>query len=224
MLIGVLPFENSIGDDVDTTKVGVTNGEIYCFEITKYDATGAFAEGDPEDQDISVPAGKEGDKLKMEITDATPDSMNNIKVKITNSTDTDVEEQIALDEIGNQVVFNDWTFFEDPANTGLVDGFFTTEEDVTIDNGATLFTVNFETEFIFTIASEFSYEKTTGVSMKTTIEMSFLTDSLKIIWERTDDCSMDDDDDAGFIAGFQLVTAMIAIIALIPVLRKRKNN
>lgn len=218
MLSGSLSLVRA--DDVDTTKVGVVDGEIYCFEITTYDATGIFTGGDSGDLEISYPEGKVGDKTKYEIIDATPNSANEISVKLTNTTHTDLEEKIPLDEIGDFAVFNDWTFFENATNTGLVDGFIITEDDVTIDNGATLFTVSSEMSFIFTIAAEYSYEKSTGVTMMTTIEMSLLTDSIKIVWERTDDCSMGGGDPA--IPGFQLISAIIAIGIIIPVSRKRK--
>ncbi|MHA2251604.1 MAG: hypothetical protein ACXAD7_14665 [Candidatus Kariarchaeaceae archaeon] len=220
--------------DVDTTKLGVSNGDEFTFVIDK--STSLFGDGYSPGYDVDTFEPlyvKEGGELTMKIVNATPamDYWGDFEIlaEFGNGTHTITTEQTVGS--GEFVIFTDWDFWETNITTefeasqaeGMVGSY-------SIENG--------EEEFIFKSSFEYEedgattkgsidirYEKSTGVLLykKDKVEASsaFLSFKFEDIYYRK---GYDvPESGRGFIPGFELVIGILSITLLLVPIRNRRR-
>lgn len=222
---------------VDTTKIGVNNGDEYIFVVDKY--TSVFGENySPGFFDPTVAVGSE---FTMTILDATPtlDFFGDwvIEVNFDNGTVDDdyevtlVEGSSEDDELGF-IIFTDWDFWETEAKASLEAA--KTAGDISsysVENGADEFTVKTsvsisENEGSVKGKTVQVYEKSTGVLLYEYAKIDANAGVFSINYEdairRKGFTAPASGSDDGFLPGFGVFLTFSTLSLMILIIRKKK--
>ncbi|MHA2251603.1 MAG: hypothetical protein ACXAD7_14660 [Candidatus Kariarchaeaceae archaeon] len=223
--------------DVDTTKLGVSNGDEFTFVIDK--STSLLGDDYTAGWDIDTYEPlyvKEGEEMTMKIINATPAASwwsggYQIIVELGNGTHTITSEQSL--ETGEFVTFTDWDYWEANATAefemaeaeGLVGSF-------TIDNGEEEFILKASFDYKDDIlgtkskgSSDIRYEKSTGVLLYKKEKVEASSEALTIRFEdvyyrKGYDVPVSG---SGFLPGLEYTIALISIsLMLIPIRNRRR--
>ncbi|MHA2248796.1 MAG: hypothetical protein ACXAD7_00475 [Candidatus Kariarchaeaceae archaeon] len=216
--------------EIDTSKIGVADGDEFTFTVTNYNVDESFDMGDGMDM-------KKGDTIKVTVDDATLSTTNGISITIKMGDTTETEDNI-MDEFGSFAVFTDWDYWEaNSSNLGIIDieDMVGATPEFLISNGDTLFEVESSVSFEFPteyaaligykswdISAFLSYEKETGVIEKMDTEWELTldddsTEKMRMTFERGS--GSDGPSIPGF--GFYVSIVTLSLVAL-PLIRKRR--
>lgn len=199
ILIFVL-FTNVVSGQVDTSQIGVKDGDIFEFVITDDEGIGSFATTDSSGGEI----------FSIEIEDTNLGSTNKITIKVTQQNGSSEQQENDMLLLGSKILFTDWDYFE--SFKTFYESLNTENNTLSIENDDNIFTysssIKVESVALTTLFTTITtYQKSTGVVRTYESLFSIIIaddiNSQSFAYERVDLEDLDVSD-SGFLNGLQL--------------------
>ncbi len=222
---------------VDTTKIGVNNGDEFVFVVDKY--TSIF--GENYSPGFFDPTVAEGSEFTMTVIDATPtlDFWGDLvmTVNFDNGTVNEDYEVTLAEDSGDDdeemgfILFTDWDFWETDAKASLEAAKTAGElSSYSVENGVDEFTVKTSVSLSEDGSSlkgktVQTYEKSTGVLLYEYVKMDADAGIFSINFEdeiRRKGFTAPSSGSDGFLPGFELAFTFLTFISIVIFLKKKK--